>query len=139
MATTMAADRPGWTPIAEPSADPVHDILFDFDSALLRPDALATLQENLAWFSRHPAVPVVIEGHCDERGSREYNLALGQRRADAAADYLIKGGLSPQRVRTISYGKELPFALGHDEAAWALNRRAHFRTPGTAAASSPDE
>lgn len=103
------------------------DIFFDFDLATLRPEAITILRKNLQWLEAHPTVAILLEGHCDERGSTEYNVALGQRRADAAGDYLVKAGLSPTRLHTMSYGKELPFAIGHDEAAWQLNRRAHFR------------
>jgi peptidoglycan-associated lipoprotein len=111
---------------AKPMTAAIQDIFFDFDSAMLTPEAVATLRRTLAWLIAHPDATVVIQGHCDERGSAEYNLGLGHRRAGAAADYLTKAGLEPARVRTVSYGKELPFALGHDEDAWKLNRRAHF-------------
>lgn len=130
-------DHPGIARNSTPPGEPIHDILFDFDSAILGPDALATLRENLIWLNSQSTVPIIIEGHCDERGSLEYNLALGHRRATATADYLIKGGVSPGRVHTISYGKELPFALGHDEAAWGFNRRAHFRIHGPPLTAGP--
>jgi len=104
----------------------VQDVFFDFDKYSLTAEARAKLQADAKLLKEHPDVKVVIEGHCDERGTVEYNLALGQRRADSAYDYLVDLGVSPTQLSTISYGKEKPFALGHDDAAWALNRRAHF-------------
>ncbi len=101
-------------------------IYFDFDRAEIRPDQRATLQANAAWLRDHPDVKILIEGHCDERGTREYNLALGDRRAKAARDYLISLGVADERIETISYGEERPVAQGHDEEAWAQNRRAEF-------------
>lgn len=84
------------------------------------------LAENVEWLRKNPATKVTIEGHCDERGSSEYNLALGERRARATRDYLVASGIAANRISTISFGKERPFALGHDESAWQWNRRAHF-------------
>lgn len=108
--------------------DLVHNvgdrIFFDLDSAVLLPDARRTLERQAEWLGLYPELRLVIEGHCDERGTREYNLALGERRANAVREYLITYGIAPSRLRTISYGKERPYALGHDEEAWALNRRA---------------
>ncbi|HEY7687456.1 MAG TPA: peptidoglycan-associated lipoprotein Pal [Dongiaceae bacterium] len=101
-------------------------VFFDYDSAELRPDALATLGAIGAWLVEHPGESVTIEGHCDERGTREYNLALGERRAQAVANYLAAAGVDPSRMRTISYGKERPAMDGASEAAWAQNRRAVF-------------
>lgn len=92
---------------------------FDIDSA-----ARAVLDSQAQWLARYPNVRVTIEGHCDERGTREYNLALGDRRANAAASYLAARGISSSRITTISYGKERPLSLGSDEGAWAQNRRA---------------
>ncbi|MCG6964015.1 MAG: peptidoglycan-associated lipoprotein Pal [Acidobacteria bacterium] len=104
----------------------LKDVFFDTDSYALKPEARETLATDAAWMSQHPSIKILIEGHCDERNTREYNLALGQRRADATRDYLVFLGVSPDRIQTISYGEERPFALGHNEAAWQLNRRAHF-------------
>ena len=101
-------------------------VFFDTDSAELRPDAQATLGEIGAWLVKHPNTSVTIEGHCDERGTREYNLALGERRATAVANYLAAVGVDPSRMQTVSYGKERPAADGKDESAWAQNRRAVF-------------
>ena len=98
-------------------------VFFDFDKYNLKPEARATLEKQAAWMKRFPSVTILIEGHCDERGTREYNLALGERRASAAKDFLVALGFSPSRVKTISYGKERPVALGSNDQAWAQNRR----------------
>jgi peptidoglycan-associated lipoprotein len=99
---------------------------FDFDSYALREDARAALDHNAKLLRDNPSVKVTIEGHCDERGTVEYNQALGERRAQAARDYLVRAGIQSSRMEIISYGKERPFDAGHDEAAWQQNRRAHF-------------
>ena len=104
----------------------VKDIYFDFDQALIRDDARKTLADDIQWFRANPAAKVTIEGHCDERGSSEYNLALGERRARVTRDSLVAAGIESSRISTISFGKERPFVLGHDETAWKWNRRAHF-------------
>ena len=98
-------------------------VFFEFDSAVLGADARRTLDRQAEWLRLFPEIALVLEGHADERGTREYNLALGERRANAAREYLITQGIGPSRLRTISYGKERPYALGHNEEAWALNRR----------------
>ena len=98
-------------------------VFFDFDKYNLKADARETLGKQAAWLKKYPSVTVEVEGHCDERGTREYNLALGERRANAAKDYLVALGIDPNRVSTISYGKERPVALGHNEVAWGQNRR----------------
>ena len=99
-------------------------VFFGTDLYSLDDKARQTLDGQAAWLAAHPSVPVTIEGHCDERGTREYNLALGDRRANAVKDYLEAKGISPSRMTTISYGKERPVALGSNEEAWAQNRRA---------------
>ncbi|MGC8916297.1 MAG: peptidoglycan-associated lipoprotein Pal [Thermoanaerobaculum sp.] len=104
----------------------LKDVFFDTDKADLRPDARETLAANARWLQQHPTVKVLIEGHCDERNTNEYNLALGWRRANATKDYLVSLGISPDRISTISYGEERPFATCHDESCWWQNRRAHF-------------
>jgi len=104
----------------------VKDIFFDFDQAMIRDDSKKTLADNVLWLKTNPASKVTIEGHCDERGSSEYNLALGERRARVTRDFLVAAGIEANRVNTISFGKERPFVLGHDESAWKWNRRAHF-------------
>jgi peptidoglycan-associated lipoprotein len=102
-------------------------IHFDFDSYELDPGARKLLKEKAKILQNHSGVNMVIEGHCDERGTEEYNLALGERRARAAYEFLILMGVSPDRLRIISYGEEKPLVEGHNEAAWAKNRRAEFR------------
>jgi peptidoglycan-associated lipoprotein len=103
----------------------LKDIHFSFDKYDIRPEDGAILKENAALLKKFPNVKVQIEGHCDERGTIEYNLALGERRANRTRDYLVSLGISPDRISTISYGKEKPLDPGHDEEAWAKNRRAH--------------
>ncbi len=99
-------------------------VFFAFDSSVLTSESQATLDRQSQWLKQYPSVNVVIEGHADERGTREYNLALGERRADAARSYLVSTGVAASRVSTISYGKERPAVMGHDESAWSQNRRA---------------
>ena len=114
----------------EPEKKPrPEDIYFDYDQSLIRPDAKKTLDQNVEWLRANTQPNLIIEGHCDERGTQEYNLALGQRRAKAAQDYLVASGIDEKRIKTISYGKERPFVVGHDESAWQWNRRAHFVLP----------
>lgn len=103
-----------------------EDILFEFDQFVLSDSAKAVLNKKAKWLKDHPNSKALIEGHCDERGSTEYNLALGQKRAEAAMQYILALGINPSRVSTISFGKEQPADPGHNEAAWAKNRRAHF-------------
>jgi len=98
-------------------------VLFGFDSSSLSPDAIMILKDQVSWLQAYPATAVVIEGHCDERGTREYNLALGERRANAIKNYLVSQGVAPSRISTISYGKEKPEDVGSNDAAWAANRR----------------
>lgn len=93
--------------------------MYDIDGT-----ARGILDSQVDWLQRYPNVRITIEGHCDERGTREYNLALGDRRANSAKNYLVARGISPSRITTISYGKERPLALGSDEGSWAQNRRA---------------
>ncbi len=99
-------------------------VLFPTDGARVTPDQLPILQRQAEWLNRYRQVQVAIEGHADERGTREYNLALGQRRANAARDVLVSAGVAPSRIQTISYGKDRPAQLGSFESAWAQNRRA---------------
>ncbi len=105
---------------------PLTPVFYVLDSADLSPDAQATLQQNAGVLKQYATWQITIEGHCDERGSAEYNLALGERRAIAARDYLVSLGVAANRVRTVSYGKEFPFEPAHEESAWSRNRRAHF-------------
>ncbi len=103
----------------------LEDAFFDFDDYALRQDAKSALEKDGKYLEKNSATKIVIEGHCDERGSVEYNLALGEKRARAAKEYLVSYGIPSSRLTTISYGKERPFEQGHDEGAWAKNRRAH--------------
>jgi len=104
----------------------LEDIHFDFDKYNIREPDREILKRHAEWLKKNKDVQLVIEGHCDERGTAEYNLALGERRAKAAAKFLIDLGIDPARIKTISYGKEMPLDPGHNEEAWAKNRRAHF-------------
>lgn len=121
-----SGDQEGVSPLNEQfkrevTSDTVHFALdmFDIDA-----EARSILDSQARWLVAHPNTRITIEGHCDERGTREYNLALGDRRANAAKNYLAARGVSPSRITTISYGKERPVALGSDEQSWAANRRA---------------
>jgi peptidoglycan-associated lipoprotein len=107
-----------------------RDIYFDFDKFNLTPDARKILAEKASFLNANPEIKLKVEGHCDERGTREYNLALGERRAKSAQDYLIFLGINPNRISTISYGEERPLDPAHNEEAWAKNRRAHFDVLG---------
>ena len=104
----------------------IPDINFDYDKYNLTPAAQAILKAGAPVYLKYSAYKLVVEGHCDERGTVEYNLALGQKRADEAAKYLADMGIQKDRIKTISYGKEMPMDKGNNEAAWAKNRRAHF-------------
>ena len=98
-------------------------VFFGYDSSDLDSDALELLQDQVAWLKQNSGVSITIEGHCDERGTREYNLALGEKRAQAVKNYLVGLGINPDRVSTISYGKERPAVVGSNDGAWAQNRR----------------
>ena len=131
-ATTSTTTAP--TVIAGPTAGSQEHLVvnvgdrvfYDFDSSDLRPEARSTVEALAVWMSNYPAATLVLEGHADERGTREYNLALGERRANAIRDYLVALGSAPNRLSTISYGKERPAVLGSTEEAWAQNRRGVF-------------
>ncbi len=100
-------------------------VYFDLDQFTVRTDAQPVLSAQAAWLNRYPAVQVRIEGNCDERGTREYNLALGARRANSVREFLVSHGVAPGRINTISYGKERPLDPGEGESAWQRNRNAH--------------
>ena len=108
-----------------PAPSPLKDIYFDFDKYDLRAEAREALKANAGWLKGNASARVEIEGHCDERGTNEYNLALGAKRAQAAKDYLVTLGISQERLSTISYGEELPVCKEHNEECWQKNRRAH--------------
>jgi peptidoglycan-associated lipoprotein len=105
---------------------PISDINFDFDSSSIRPDAREILKANADYLLKHRISSIVVEGHCDERGTAEYNMALGQRRAQETKKYLINLGIQESIIKTISYGEERPLDPNNNEEAWATNRRAHF-------------
>ncbi len=119
---------------AEFEADVGDRVFFAFDKYNLKADARGTLEKQAAWLNKWPAATITVEGHCDERGTREYNLALGERRANSVKDYLVALGVNPNRIKTISYGKERPVALGSNDAAWAQNRRGVTTITGGAGA-----
>ncbi len=100
-------------------------VFFDFDAFVIRPDAADILAKQAAWLTRYPAVQVRVEGNCDERGTREYNFALGERRANSVKDFLVAHGVDAGRITTVSYGKERPIDPGDNEDAWAKNRNGH--------------
>jgi peptidoglycan-associated lipoprotein len=108
------------------TTSPVSDINFDFDSSSIRPDAREILQVNASYLLKHRVSSIMIEGHCDERGTAEYNMALGERRAQETKKYLINLGIKESIMKTISYGSERPLFPDSNEEAWAKNRRAHF-------------
>jgi peptidoglycan-associated lipoprotein len=130
------SETPVPTPVPTPTETPVPtpamtagdftDVFFDLDSYALREDGKLALDKAAKLLRDRAGANITIEGHCDERGTVEYNQALGEKRANAARDYLVNAGVPAARVQTLSYGKERPFAEGHDESAWAQNRRAHF-------------
>ena len=104
----------------------LKDAFFDYNKADLRDDARAALAANADWLKKNTSVQFLIEGHCDDRGTTEYNLALGDRRANSAREYLVSLGVDASRIRTVSYGKERPFCTAETEECWQQNRRAHF-------------
>ncbi|MCK5657808.1 MAG: peptidoglycan-associated lipoprotein Pal [Deltaproteobacteria bacterium] len=103
-----------------------EEIHFDFDKYVLTPQAMMILDDKAAYLREHSGVRVLVEGHCDERGSNEYNLALGDRRANSAKNYLVKSGVAASRITTISYGEEQPLCMQQNESCWYRNRRGHF-------------
>lgn len=104
----------------------IRDAMFAFDASTLDDAAQQALRDSAMWLRAHPEYGLRVEGHCDERGTEQYNLALGDRRASTAAQFLQASGVDAARIRTVSYGEERPFEEGHDEASWAQNRRAHL-------------
>jgi peptidoglycan-associated lipoprotein len=104
-----------------------EDVYFNFDDATLTSDARMILKQKVAWLRENPGVSVLIEGNCDDRGTAEYNIALGQRRAQSVKTFMINAGISTSRLSTVSYGEERPVDFANNETAWAKNRRAHFK------------
>jgi peptidoglycan-associated lipoprotein len=117
---------------AEPDVDALNkagylkDAFFDFDKFTIRPDQRDALAADAEWLKKYPNVKIRIEGHCDERGTAQYNMALGEKRANAVKDYVTSLGIDASRIETVSYGKERPFVTAHNEEGWAQNRRGHF-------------
>lgn len=105
---------------------PLNMIHFDYDKYFIRDDAKPVLEENANWLNKFKSVKILIEGHCDERGTEEYNLALGEKRSKSTLDYLVSLGISQDRIEIISYGKSQPLDPGHNEIAWQKNRRSNF-------------
>lgn len=124
--TTTAESTVQEQPITVVAATELEKVYFDFDSFVLSEAARDSLSKNARWFEKNKQVKVQIEGHCDERGSDEYNLALGEKRAKSALNYLVTLGVPSNQLSIISFGKEKPADPGHDETAWAKNRRAEF-------------
>ncbi|MGE3277163.1 MAG: peptidoglycan-associated lipoprotein Pal [Vicinamibacterales bacterium] len=123
----LAEDEIGSRSLDDLNRDsPLRPVFFGLDVSEIPAEGQQTLQDTAEVLRKYPTWQVTIEGHCDERGTAEYNLALGERRAVAARDYLVSLGIDASRLRVVSYGKEFPFDPGHDESAWAQNRRAHF-------------
>ncbi len=123
-------------PAPTPAPPPLKDVFFNFDKSdigfneAFKEDQKPVMTANAALLKDNPTLKLTVEGHCDERGTAEYNLALGERRAKAGKDYLVAAGIAADRIATISYGKERPFILGHDENAWKWNRRDHMVVTG---------
>jgi peptidoglycan-associated lipoprotein len=117
---------PAPAPAPTPFEQGVHDAYFDFDKADIRPDVREALSQTAEYLKANSSIRVTIEGHCDERGSTEYNLGLGDRRAAAVKEYLVSLGISADRMNTVSFGKEKPFCMEHNETCWQQNRRGHF-------------
>lgn len=111
---------------ATPASSPLKDIYFEFDRYSLSADARETLDAIANWLKEHPSVRVEIEGHCDERGTNEYNMGLAAKRAQAARDYLVSVGIAAQRLRAVGYGEEVPVCREHTESCWQKNRRDRF-------------
>ncbi len=109
---------------------PLKDVFFEYDKAVIDASQKTALDDNVRWLKANGTARILVEGHCDERGTAEYNLGLGDRRAKTVRDYLLTAGIAANRIGTISYGKERPFVLGHDESAWKQNRRVHFTLQG---------
>jgi peptidoglycan-associated lipoprotein len=105
---------------------PLRMIYFDYDRFFIREDAKPVLETNATWLRKFKSAKILIEGHCDERGTEEYNLALGEKRAKSTMEYLVSLGISPERMKIISYGKSQPLDTGHNEVAWQKNRRSQF-------------
>jgi len=127
-AVSVNAPAPPPTPASAPTPfeQGVHDAYFDYDRADIRADSREALGQTAEYLKANPSIRITIEGHCDERGSTEYNLGLGDRRSAAVKEYLVSLGVSADRMNTVSFGKEKPFCLEHNDSCWQQNRRGHF-------------
>jgi len=123
---TAMAEAAAGVAATQEKPSPFPDIHFDYDKSFIREDAKPTLQKVADYLKKNPGAAMIIEGHCDERGTSEYNMALGERRAESAKSYLVSLGVKSGGLSTVSFGEEKPIDPGHTEAAWAKNRRAHF-------------
>jgi peptidoglycan-associated lipoprotein len=123
---TNSSTLEDWKKGLIPGQGPLSDIHFGYNDYTIQDQDGSVLKSNASWLQKYPQTKVQVEGHCDERGSEEYNMALGAKRAQAAKDYLVTLGVSGSRISTISYGKELPLCTEHDESCWQQNRRDHF-------------
>jgi peptidoglycan-associated lipoprotein len=123
--TTLPGDIEELNRVAQ-SRGYIQDAFFEYNDSALSADAQTALTTSANWLKKNPQYNLLIEGHCDERGTEQYNLALGDRRANQAKEYLVTLGVDASRIRTVSYGEERPFDPGHDEAAWSKNRRDHL-------------
>lgn len=121
-----ATPPPAAESIEQQFAQNVTDAYFDFNKSGIRPDAQEALQQDATWLNAHPSVNIIIQGHCDDRGSAEYNMGLGDRRANSGRAYLIQLGVAANRIQTISYGKERPFCTDNTDSCWQSNRRDHI-------------
>ena len=121
--TAKAIPAPAAGTLAEFQASAGDRVFFDYDKSSVRADAGAILKKQAEWLKKYPGVTAIVEGHCDERGTREYNLALGNRRAAAVRDALVAKGVDAKRLKIVSYGKEKPASVGSNESAWSQNRR----------------
>lgn len=135
MSGSDSVSRESVLPVKEGLVDVGDRVYFGYDQYALSAEARTTLEKQAALLRKYPATDIVIQGHCDERGTREYNLALGERRASSAKDYLVALGISPARIRTVSYGEERPAVVGSNQSAFAQNRRAVTVVAGGAAGS----
>jgi peptidoglycan-associated lipoprotein len=128
LVTACCSSKPGakGTPCSPPASLKLGDVFFDYDQYALRPDAIRQLKINAKWMKSRPGRTVILQGHCDERGTREYNYSLGGRRADNVKNYLVRLGVDPDRMKTVSYGNTRPFVVGSSEQMRAKNRRVHF-------------
>ena len=115
-----------YQPVTDAEASAIGPIYFGYDSSLLPPEEMAKIDAAAGYLNRNPQCVLIVEGHCDERGSNEYNLALGEQRALAVRSYLVNSGISADRIQSRSFGEERPAVIGHDESAWRMNRRGEF-------------